>query len=77
MKRITPYNNDNFLVSIGEPLVVKKPPSPKKYKLHEQVIIRLREIMKSKWQDPEYRRKVVEGERRAWEVKKAVTSRSL
>jgi len=98
-RRVQP--GGNFLLSIGEPLVVESPESAvvKNYKLPttteltgvavsegksattqpvkklpETAISKLREVMKKKWQDPEYRRRVIDGLKKKWELKKNVAA---
>jgi hypothetical protein len=93
----------NFLLSIGEPIVVKpeavavpavadrKYKSPtavktdrgdsmsatgKKFNMPEAAKQKLREAMKKRWQDQEYRRKVVEGLRRTLAAKKSTVGSS-
>jgi rubredoxin len=51
-----------------------KPDTAKKFKMPDTAIAKLREIMKKKWQDPEYRRRVVEGMRKRQEVKKSAAA---
>jgi hypothetical protein len=46
--------------------------SAKKFKMPDVAISKLREAMKKRWQDPEYRRKVVDGLHKKWAAKKSV-----
>lgn len=70
----------NFLLSVGQPITIERPKPEAKPtvtakpvavgKLPEEVKQKLREKMKQKWQDPEYRRKVIEGIRKTLEKKR-------
>jgi hypothetical protein len=56
-----------FLLSTEQPIVVRQTATKAKgmFKLSEAVKAKLRDIMKRKWQETEYRRKVIEGMRRS------------
>lgn len=85
IKRAQP--GSDFLLSLGHPTRVKPAVKPKavvavpafdkttkRYKLPDTTISRLRETMRLRWQDPAYRRRVIEGMRRRWEEKKVATT---
>jgi hypothetical protein len=79
MKRVQP--GTGFLLTVGQPNIITRPKAAtvkptantgKKFTLSDEAKQRIREKMKQKWQDPEFRKKVVEKIRDGWAKKKSV-----